>query len=402
MQVFWFPLLFTLLLLPGEVLVLKNGKRMRCDSYQVDGGKVMVYRGSEHFALPETMVDWEKSKALTKKLADAEAKKREQKRAARERKDTAVKNDVVQLSELYHKGAKKKRGGGIVINNEAMGERGLGFTKGSLTFDYRKLGNNLIVDASVNGSSPYAFVLDTGASMSIISQDISNKFNLKSTGSVNVHGVAGSGKANTTQIKSLSIGRAKVRDMTVVVRTIPVLMQQNIHGLLGQDFLDHFVVNIDTSTQTITLKPHGKGPSNATRKGATDFASMMPEVEKMLRNLQSITQAYTKGQFQQGAQQQMANYSARLPTILSRAADYGKEVKAAKAKGVSPDQASQVNMMATCFPTYEEGLRNVRGHLDTMLRAYKSKDTSKKAAAIASWRKVTDKLSSFQQCKQKF
>lgn len=123
------------------------------------------------------------------------------------------------------------------------------------TVPYTKVNNAMVVKAHINGKGPYAFVLDTGASKTVISPKAAKKLKLRRNGKgVSMVGVAGTPiRASMSKLKELSLGKAKARRMEVVVHGIPHLNDEGIVGLLGQDFLDRFNMRFDIRNKTLTL-----------------------------------------------------------------------------------------------------------------------------------------------------
>jgi predicted aspartyl protease len=112
------------------------------------------------------------------------------------------------------------------------------------------------VPVTIEGQGPFAFVLDTGASNSLVDEDVARKLDLPLVGvAPKVRGVAGSAKAAQVQIQQWSIGDIELPPWTVIS------MEMKIHadgsaavGLLGSDVLSQFdVVTVDYDRQKLIL-----------------------------------------------------------------------------------------------------------------------------------------------------
>src|SRR5260370_1090191 len=68
------------------------------------------------------------------------------------------------------------------------------------------LGGRPIVDVNINGKGPYRFILDTGASMTVISDDLKDELALPA-GASNAHTPDGA-SASLVRIDSLRVGDA--------------------------------------------------------------------------------------------------------------------------------------------------------------------------------------------------
>ena len=117
-------------------------------------------------------------------------------------------------------------------------------------------GKHIIVDARINGSTSAKLYLDTGAGGTLISPRV-----LAAAGVPLTRGRRGvtRGVASDTSvdvmmvpIDSLEVGEAKVGRM--VVSSYDMSMSE-VDGLLGQDFLAKFNVNIDPSNGVVKLTP---------------------------------------------------------------------------------------------------------------------------------------------------
>lgn len=92
----------------------------------------------------------------------------------------------------------------------------------------------LTVAVRVNGEGPYAFMIDTGASTSVISSEVAAALNLKADGRTNLHGIAGVQAAETVKVDQISVGRRTRRD---VVMTMLPGAELEASGILGLDWL---------------------------------------------------------------------------------------------------------------------------------------------------------------------
>ena len=105
----------------------------------------------------------------------------------------------------------------------------------------------MLVKARVNGHGPYAFLVDTGATVTIVSTALARSLNLKPL-PVAVQGIGAGGSFSTrAYVASITVGGAS--DDHVVVGSYD-LTQINaavgrIDGLLGYNFLKFFRVTID-------------------------------------------------------------------------------------------------------------------------------------------------------------
>jgi len=122
----------------------------------------------------------------------------------------------------------------------------------------RKMLNLIFADVKINGKGPYNFVVDTGASQTALSEKLAQDLGLKAITSTVLHGVGGSGKANSNiyRIGQLQIGDVSVGDLPVGTFADPVISQL-ADGIIGTAMLADFIVTINypDGRMELTHKP---------------------------------------------------------------------------------------------------------------------------------------------------
>jgi hypothetical protein len=122
----------------------------------------------------------------------------------------------------------------------------------------------VVVRASINGLPPEDFILDTGASLTVLDQDFASQIGLKLEGQSSVQGVAASAGMRFARVQSIALTGAKsaaatLRDFRVAVLDLAesqqVLLWRKPAGILGADYLSHFVVELDYDARTLALNP---------------------------------------------------------------------------------------------------------------------------------------------------
>lgn len=109
----------------------------------------------------------------------------------------------------------------------------------------------------INGQGPFAFALDTGASHSVIDQELAEELKLPAAGpNVKVTGVATTAEAEQLQMDSWRVGDVPLPGNTIV----SLGMAQTNHGvklrgLLGSDVLSRFgAITVDYDRQRLFLR----------------------------------------------------------------------------------------------------------------------------------------------------
>jgi clan AA aspartic protease (TIGR02281 family) len=114
----------------------------------------------------------------------------------------------------------------------------------------------LLVDGIINDRWTVRFILDTGASMTILPAGLASRVGLDPKGApvIEVRGVGGALDGRLVEIASLRLGNVEARNFDVIV------VKDDLRGLalLGADFLSRFQVDISYIREQMVLQP-GEG-----------------------------------------------------------------------------------------------------------------------------------------------
>jgi hypothetical protein len=129
----------------------------------------------------------------------------------------------------------------------------------ALTIIPFELHENLVyLPVSVNGSRPLWFVLDSGASASVIDRAQAKALGIKSEGAAKGKG-AGAGTYDYTFAKNISYalpgvaGYTAASSFVIDLSGVPFDSGVEVSGLLGSDFFTRYVVEIDYDAQMLRL-----------------------------------------------------------------------------------------------------------------------------------------------------
>ncbi len=133
----------------------------------------------------------------------------------------------------------------------------------------------LTVAVEVNGQGPYNFVIDTGASHSLVFEKLRAEQNLQLSGGPpqRVLGTGSETRLPTYSVGEVSIGDAKIDDLVTVV--LPALTpdiadeDNSPDGILGLDFLANFRLVFDRSGYELKIYPNGATPEPQEAKWRT-------------------------------------------------------------------------------------------------------------------------------------
>lgn len=144
-------------------------------------------------------------------------------------------------------------GGGSVT--EAPQEVGSGEV-GMEVFDDGGSGRLLLVPVYIADSGPYQFVLDTGASRSIIDSQIVEELELTTGRSAQARSVSSEFRGETVEISSWRVGEVELQGRTIVSADLPGTDgEPSFKGLLGSDVLAAFgYIEIDYDEQILRLQ----------------------------------------------------------------------------------------------------------------------------------------------------
>src|SRR5262249_36673767 len=103
-------------------------------------------------------------------------------------------------------------------------------------------GHLIIVPVSVNGVGPFDFILDTGASTTVIDREIAKQLYLHSTEAATVKGGETTKVLACYRLDALSLGPKSVDNLKAPCAELREIhsVSPKIHGVLGQDFLSRF------------------------------------------------------------------------------------------------------------------------------------------------------------------
>jgi predicted aspartyl protease len=124
----------------------------------------------------------------------------------------------------------------------------------------------IVVPVMINGSGPYDFMLDTGASLTMLEPKLADELALPRVGEKKIVAVQHTEIVSSVRVNSISVAGATTAGQDVIasdqVRRLPI----KVRGVLGEDFLQNFDVLIDYRHQVLQLEV-GLGPLAQTLMG---------------------------------------------------------------------------------------------------------------------------------------
>lgn len=115
-------------------------------------------------------------------------------------------------------------------------------------------GQPIVVNARINETGSVRLLLDTGASVTTISPRVLAQLGVSSREALrgSIRGVTGTASALFVMVNSIDVNGAKAGPIRVVSHDVELGQGE---GLLGRDYLDRFIVNIDNQLGILTLTP---------------------------------------------------------------------------------------------------------------------------------------------------
>lgn len=125
----------------------------------------------------------------------------------------------------------------------------------SHSVDYDKSAGNIIVKTVINDSLPVSLVVDTGASLVVLSQSVVEKMGLKTEKQSSLRVIVADGRrvnAKHIILDSVRVGGAEVKNVSAAVLKNPGV--RHADGLLGMSFLRNFSLSIDGQGKELVLE----------------------------------------------------------------------------------------------------------------------------------------------------
>ena len=114
-------------------------------------------------------------------------------------------------------------------------------------------GSLIIVPVELNRSVRTYMMLDTGATLTIVSSTLAKKLRLVSGQQISMTTPGGMTTANLSRLGSLKVGNAEANGLMVAIHNFSP--HPRTEGVLGLNFLSQFQTSIDSKNQRLILSP---------------------------------------------------------------------------------------------------------------------------------------------------
>jgi len=119
-----------------------------------------------------------------------------------------------------------------------------------------------LVPVHLNDAGPYLFLLDTGASVCVVSAEAARMLELPLGRAGIAHGAASDTASRASVLGRLRVGDKRTEDLNVTVMDCSDVTENagvQVDGYLGHDWLKRFVVTIDYPRSTLILREARRG-----------------------------------------------------------------------------------------------------------------------------------------------
>ena len=133
----------------------------------------------------------------------------------------------------------------------------LGAPVESLNFTLRR-GHLIVIPVTVNGSGPFEFLLDTGATTTLVTPEFARQLRLRPVDRIELVTLAGSQILVRSELARVSVGAQTATGIETIISDLREVraVEPKIRGVLGMNFLAQFNFLIDYVAQRLEFETH--------------------------------------------------------------------------------------------------------------------------------------------------
>ncbi len=154
----------------------------------------------------------------------------------------------------------------------------------SVPFDYSQ--KEIVMKGRINGSEELDFLLDTGASDTIIDRRVAAEHYLTKMGQYDIAAIAGMVTARSSSIKRMELGNLLMNDVPARILDLSAQSRQMgkpIAGIIGTNVISKFLVTLDYSKPSVVFADIDT-TARPTRAAAASFTQKQAPFVKVLFN----------------------------------------------------------------------------------------------------------------------
>jgi clan AA aspartic protease (TIGR02281 family) len=126
----------------------------------------------------------------------------------------------------------------------------------AVTFTFIRGTPLVSVPVTINGRSTFLFLLDTGASNTILSSTTANRLGIPKGRNMTMLTASGGLAVSVRTLESLEVADARLTDIEIAVADVPLMQKLHVDGILGSDYLRRFKVTIDYDNEIVEIQPY--------------------------------------------------------------------------------------------------------------------------------------------------
>ena len=167
-------------------------------------------------------------------------------------------NGVLHITDNLHNVPPNQRGSAGRIQNQESPRVPEPVKKpiGKASIPIEKHGQVVVIQAMLNNKQSAKFIVDTGASFTMISSALARDLSIDTSGqnqqTMPFQTANGLIQAPLTNLDSITVGGMEIKNLTAAVHDI--VSDSQVAGLLGLNFLSNFKMDIDTQSGVIHLE----------------------------------------------------------------------------------------------------------------------------------------------------
>lgn len=135
--------------------------------------------------------------------------------------------------------------------------------KGPVTIPFEYLSNEIVVRVTLNDSQTLRFLVDTGATQSILDQDVAGTLGKFKASNISMTTGAGSVAMNYMNLDKVALGDVSLSNVPFAVTSLASfdhLIGARPAGLIGANILKRFLITFDYEKKTLTLRDPSETP----------------------------------------------------------------------------------------------------------------------------------------------
>jgi hypothetical protein len=112
----------------------------------------------------------------------------------------------------------------------------------------------VLIPVKIGDAGPFTFILDTGASMTVLTTKTADAIHLARGGDATATGSGGVKSASISVVDQLSVGATHVEHLSVAITDVPHVEKaigRSIDGILGYNFFRDHCVQLDYSRSEV-------------------------------------------------------------------------------------------------------------------------------------------------------